>query len=410
VEKRERGKGKNAPPLLFIFFTLLIGIIISIVHPVQITISTMLDASINACGGCCRGVEFKKKATHEHKPCIPATFIRVHDLDLTDEDRSRCSPGDESRSDVGTGRVGFFSSSSSSSSRVVGRGVDILSIEGDGSGAIMSALAVVGIREATDESSRWSPTGATDRILRKRPKGVGTNKVTTACGGPMGPWANAASGRDVLVWSSKCARGGHGSDNPIVKSRGLIPASAKAVVDLVRDSDRVREYNKLAIGREDQMALTTTADGGESSVHCAVTRCPRLGIAGEAKVMSSRSQPPLTLKPLEFKTLYYVRRLVGRDDGVDVDGDAAAYVTVGRSTWETPDGTAGGFDDSVTRCEILLVVNLLRDVRTEDGSEWCELTLITHAVSPVPIFVAKQVGLVAAENYIKDIRALFESK
>jgi hypothetical protein len=38
------------------------------------------------------------------------------------------------------------------------------------------------------------------------------------------------------------------------------------------------------------------------------------------------------------------------------------------------------------------------------------LTLITHAVSPVPIFVAKQVGLVAAENYIKDIRALFESK
>jgi hypothetical protein len=55
-------------------------------------------------------------------------------------------------------------------------------------------------------------------------------------------------------------------------------------------------------------------------------------------------------------------------------------------------------------------VNLVRDVRTEDGSEWCELTLITHAVSPVPIFVAKQVGLVAAENYIKDIRALFESK
>ena len=69
---------------------------------------------------------------------------------------------------------------------------------------------------------------------------------------------------------------------------------------------------------------------------------------------------------------------------------------VGRSTWETPDGTAGGSDDSVTRCEILLVVNLVRDVRTEDGSEWCELTLITHAVSPVPIFFAKQLGLVAA--------------
>jgi hypothetical protein len=146
------------------------------------------------------------------------------------------------------------------------------------------------------------------------------------------------------------------------------------------------------------MALTTTADGA-SSVHSGAT-CPRLGIAGEAKVMSSKSQPPLALKPLEFKTLFYARRL---------DGDAVAYVTVGRSTWETPDGTAGGSDDSATRCEILLSVNLVRDVMAEDGEEWCEVTLVTHAVSPgIPIFVAKQLGLVAAENYIKDIRALFE--
>ncbi|KAL3769120.1 hypothetical protein ACHAW5_008939 [Stephanodiscus triporus] len=348
----------------------------------------LLTSTLDAWNSCCKA-EFEKP-TQERKS---ATFIRVHDLDLTDDDRSRCS-GDEGRSDVGSGRSGVVKRS------------DTLSIHGDGSGPIMSALVVVALREATDESSRWSPTGATDRILRKR-----ANRSTGGRGvdeGVMGPWANAASGRDVLVWSSKCTRGGHGSDYPVVKSRGLIPASARNVVELVQDSSRVKEYNKMSIGREDELALTTS--DGASSVHSLETKCPRLGVTGCAKVMSSKSQPPMTLKPLEFKTLYYARRLDGREDGVEIDGSAAAYVTVGRSAWENPDGTAAWSDNGSTRCEILLSVNLVRDISTQNGEEWCELTLITHAVSPgIPIFVGKQLGLVAAENYIKDIRAFFES-
>ncbi|KAL3812204.1 hypothetical protein ACHAXA_009678 [Cyclostephanos tholiformis] len=360
----------------------------------------LLTSPLDACGSWCLSEQLNKQTTKDRKSHVPATFIRVHDLDLTDEDRSRCSGGDECRSDVGSGRT----------SGSVANGGDILSINSDGSGAIMTALVVVALEEATDESSRWTPTGATDRILRERARQTKGCGGGGGAGGPMGPWANAASMGDVLVWSSRCTRKGHGSEYPVVKSRGLIPASARDVVDLVRDSRRVKEYNKMSIGREDELFLTTITDGS-SSVHALEITCPRLGITGQAKVMSSRSQPPLTLKPLEFKTLIYARRLDSGCDGVELDGDAAAYVTVGRSTWETPDGTADGSDDSTKRCEILLSVNLVRDISsTHDGKEWCELTLITHAVSPgIPIFMGKQMGLVAAENYIKDIRALFES-
>jgi hypothetical protein len=111
---------------------------------------------------------------------------------------------------------------------------------------------------------------------------------------------------------------------------------------------------------------------------------------------------------LEFKTLFYARRL---DKSDDVEFDSLAYITVGRSVWETPEGTTGGPNSSTTRCEILLSVNLVREVTTASGKQCCELTNITHAVSPgVPMFLGKQMGLMAAENYIKDIRALFEKQ
>lgn len=126
--------------------------------------------------------------------------------------------------------------------------------------------------------------------------------------------------------------------------------------------------------------------------------------------MSSKSQPPLTLKPLEFKTLYYARRLDAKTDGVELDTNGApSYVTVGRSTWETPTGTNAGSEKSCMRCEILLAVNLVRGIATTNGEEWCELTLITHAISPgIPTFIGKPLALTSAENYIRDIRALFE--
>ena len=357
---------------------------------------SMLEASIEVCteGTCCTAMMDERKDQTSRKEMNRLTsFIRAHDLELTEEALAKCTLGDadESRSDS----AGVCSTDLNKELLSVGSG-------NDGSGAIMSALVTIGLHEATDESSRWSAISATDKILRNRAK-----QLKTGAGKPsgviIGSWTNATSGKDVFVWSSKCTRPGHGSDYPVMKSRGLIPASARDVVDLIKDSDRVKSYNKMAIGREDQAVLTQDVN---NSVHCLDTKCPELGVVGEAKIMSSKSQPPLVRKPIELKTLFYARQLTP-EDGVEMDG--VAYITVGRSVWETSAGTTEGSAGSTTRCEILLSVNLVREITTKNGEKWCELTSITHAITPgVPMFMGKPLGLIAAENYIKDIRALFE--
>lgn len=355
-----------------------------------------------------------KKLKSKSHPTLDRTksFIRAHDLNLTDDDLVKCCEeltieDDEQRTDDITCK-----SSNSSNTTITNKEILSLSGGGSGCGAIMSALVVIGIKEATDESARWSGTSSTEKILKKRAKAYKNSASTSSSNNNndtreiMGSWPNAASSTDVFVWSSKCTRTGHGSDYPVVKSRGLIPASAQDVVDLIKDSNRVTEYNKMSIGREDQHVLTQDLN---SSIH-SMEKCPKMGVPGEAKIMSSKSHPPLVRKPLEFKTLFYARQLTS-EDGVEMDDNGVAYITVGRSVWETPEGTADGADTSSTRCEILLSVNLVREVTTGNGEKWCELTLISHGVSPgIPMFVGKQLALTTAENYIKDIRALFEKK
>ena len=373
----------------------------------------LLEASLDACNNCCKMPDDKKLKSKSH-PTLDRTksFIRAHDLNLTDDDLVKCCEeltieDDEQRTDDITCK-----SSNSSNTTITNKEILSLSGGGSGCGAIMSALVVIGIKEATDESARWSGTSSTEKILKKRAKAYKNSASTSSSNNNndtreiMGSWPNAASSTDVFVWSSKCTRTGHGSDYPVVKSRGLIPASAKDVVDLIKDSNRVTEYNKMSIGREDQHVLTQDLN---SSIH-SMEKCPKMGVPGEAKIMSSKSHPPLVRKPLEFKTLFYARQLTS-EDGVEMDDNGVAYITVGRSVWETPEGTADGADTSSTRCEILLSVNLVREVTTGNGEKWCELTLISHGVSPgIPMFVGKQLALTTAENYIKDIRALFEKK
>lgn len=275
--------------------------------------------------------------------------------------------------------------------------------EGTETGAVINALVTISIEEASGESARWIAVSGTEKILRNRAKE--TKKGKPEKGGKLviGPWTNATSGDEVFVWSSKCNRPGYGSQYPVVRSRGLIPASAHDVVELIMDSDRVMEYNKYSTGRKDLLILTHN-----TSVHSLENKCPRLGVPGEAKIFVSTSQPPLVRKPMEFKQLFYAQRLHS-DNGVELDG--VAYIAFGRSVWECPDGTTDGSDNSTTRCEVMLTVSLIREVTTENGEEWCELTTVTHAINPgVPLFIGKKLGLVAAEEYVKYIRAYFEKK
>lgn len=293
------------------------------------------------------------------------SFIRAHDLNISGHELQM----DDERTDRDT------SDCANGSMVCVDRNGQL----------VMNGLVEIGLAEAIDESSRWVATSSTASVLNKRVSSKRRSKTG------MGPWKNAAHGKDVLVWSSKCFRPGHGEEYPVVKARGLIFASAKEVVDLLTDSRRVGLYNRSSLGRKDKFLLATNS------------------LDSEAKIMSSLTKPPIVRKPLECLTLFHARQLT-KGDNVELDGNGKGFVTVGRSVWENEEGEPDGSNSTTIRCEILLSVNLVRDVSTADGSRLCELTIITHAVSPagIPLFIGKKAALTAADGFIKDVRAVFE--
>jgi hypothetical protein len=259
--------------------------------------------------------------------------------------------------------------------------------------AVVNALFEIGFESAMDDSERWVPERTTAIILNQRTQQLLKNDGHDR--GPMGPWPNAACGDEVLVWTAQCGHDGYGSEYPMVRARGLLPTSAYDMIELLLDSNRVKEYNKMSLGRENEHFFA-------KGVHNP-SKCPKTNIHGEAKIVRSRSQPPVVRKPVELRLFLHARRL---DSGNGDEG--AKYLTIGRSVWENEDGTVDAEATEATRCEMLLSVNLIRDVSYR-GEKWCEITSLTHGVSPgIPIFIARKAALMAAEKYIKDIRAVFE--
>ena len=289
------------------------------------------------------------------------SFIRAHDLNISGEKVKRVI--DDERTDRETSERNDSATS-------------LVPIDGNVV-IVINALVEIGLSEAVDESNRWIATSSTAYTLKKH-----------SMQQRIGPWKNASYGKDVLVWSTKCTRA-LGAEYPVVKARGIINASAREVFDLLRDSSKVSTYNKSSLGRKDKFVLMNDGDSEET------------------KIMSSLTKPPIVRKPLECVTLLYARQL-RLEDNVALDG--VGYMTIGRSVWENEEGTVnGGSKSSSTRCDILLSVNLVREITTSNGMRVCELTIVTHAVSPagIPLFIGKKAALVAADSYIRDIRSVF---
>ena len=266
-----------------------------------------------------------------------------------------------------------------------------LSEEGPGISAVVDALVEIGLEVAMDECDRWVPERSTAKNLGQRAELLENNRRNL---GPMGSWSNAAYGDEVLVWTAECRHDGYGSEYPMVKARGLLPTSAYDMIELLMDSERVKEYNKMSLGRENEHFFS-------KGVHN-TNKNPDTNLCGEAKLVRSRSQPPVIRKPVELRLFLYARKL---EPGKD--GKGAKYLTIGRSVWENDNGTVNADATEATRCEMLLSVNLIRDIIYR-GEKWCEITSVTHGVSPgIPIFIARKAALMAAEKYIKDIRSVF---
>eukprot|EP00934_Nitzschia_sp_Nitz4_P009313 Nitzschia sp. Nitz4//scaffold10_size219509//145753//146847//NITZ4_001445-RA/size219509-processed-gene-0.139-mRNA-1//-1//CDS//3329532971//9303//frame0 len=251
----------------------------------------------------------------------------------------------------------------------------------DGVHAPIAPLAVDRLADfgltTTMNASMWIPDTKTDRTLKRPncPEWMNrTFKPGCVC---MTNQKNLD--KDVLIWSGNFVHGFYGSDLPAIRAAGMVGMSAKALTELLVDSSRVKEYNKMSLGRKD---LQVFQDDMHSD-----------GPFGRSitKVMRSESKPPMVRKTLVFVTVLHAKELI----------DGSGYLLVTRAVHHPDEqGAAGGLSS-----EILMGVNVIRKVQGVEDK--CLMINIHHIRPPiVSSMLAKRVAISAAVGFINDIRAI----
>jgi hypothetical protein len=197
--------------------------------------------------------------------------------------------------------------------------------------------------------------------------------------GCVNPPDSLAFESDVLVWSGSFRHGFYGSDLPAIRSAGIVNMSAKALMELLVDSDRVTEYNKLSLGRTDLLVFQDDISV-EGPFGKSVT-----------KLMRSESKPPMVRKTLVFVSILHAKELI----------DGSGFLIVSRAVHHPEMQSA----PTSIHSEILIGVNLIRRIQGTENQ--CLMVNVNHIRSPmVPMMVAKRIGVSAAIGFINDIRAV----
>jgi len=221
----------------------------------------------------------------------------------------------------------------------------------------------------------WCPDTKTDRILRD---GCPVWMKSTFKPGKVDLTDVKGTENEVLVWTGCFKHGLYGSDLPAIRTAGIVAMPPKALFDLLVDSDRVQEYNKISLGRKDlqvfQDDMFTEGPFGKSIT----------------KIMRGESKPPMVRKTLVFLTLLHAKELI----------DGSGYSIVTRAVHHPNDAHAAG---NSIQSEILIGVNLIRKIQGSENR--CLMINVGHIRSPVPMMIAKRIGVSAAVGFINDIRA-----
>ena len=258
--------------------------------------------------------------------------------------------------------------------------------------SVLSALAKTGIQTVLPSSSEfieWKPADTKTKKLLA----LNDDKVVR----------RALADEGILVWIGKFKKEGHGSHLPLIKTTSILPLAPRDMASLLMDSEKVQSYNKMSLGRADEVIFQEGIDNDADDAP--------MGIGGEAKIVRNLTKPPLSKKLMEFVTVMYARRLKADDKvGIGIMGgsyeDGYAVVSRAVSGGQWGSGNQDGEESERTRSEILLGMNLIRTVPGEAGK--CEVTAVTHCNSPsIPKMLAGSVGVKGAVDFVRDIRAMF---
>ena len=251
--------------------------------------------------------------------------------------------------------------------------------DGDGKHAPIAPLAVralarSGLESCFDEKM-WTPDSKTQKILKQT---TGWQKIVWTKEGTADlPTDGSLNEADIFLWTGTFKHGHYGSELPAVRSCGVINVSPKALMELLVDSDRVKEYNKFCVGRTDLLVLQDSMDKSGA-------------FGGITKVMKTESKPPMVRKLLRFTSLLHGRELE--------DGSGFKIVTRAVTLPEQKEDLANAL-----KSEILLGATIIKRIEGHDNR--CLFISVNHLRSPmVPMMIAKRLGLQAAVGFIHDLR------
>jgi hypothetical protein len=190
---------------------------------------------------------------------------------------------------------------------------------------------------------------------------------------------------------------------PFIKVRALLPYSVVDMVDLLLDSDRVVTYNPWSLGRKDCWIDTTGSSSNGTPTRRSMT----------TKIVQNRVQPPIPgARQVVSTTLLHARPIRSSFDGDLSDPNTTSWIIVSRSVGKNHMfNQESDLKAKTSRSDMLLGVNLLEPVRSNDGTildtNHCWITTVAHAYSPsVPIAFAERMGVQSSIKFIQDIRNL----
>lgn len=296
------------------------------------------------------------------------SFIRVHDLDIPDDDDPYTPSVLTEQSKLSNANQHGF-----------------VFVDSDVA-PILHKLCKLGYRIAVDESSRFNPTKDTERVLAKYKTNTFVDNVVDEW--PIPSW-KAVHGTDILVWTGDIGHKGFGCDWPVVKARCLVETSPRSLIEFMMDSSRIKEYNKMSLGREDIVKIQEGLDTSEEESH--------FGFAGDCKIVRALNKPRMIPKTIETLSLTYSKPLTT---------SPGSYMTVSRSIFEDDSGEHKSPSANTIRSEMLLGVTIYRPANADHSVT--EITNVTHVFSPgVPEMLARRVAPSSAYNMMKDIQTLF---
>ncbi|CAJ1957809.1 unnamed protein product [Cylindrotheca closterium] len=257
----------------------------------------------------------------------------------------------------------------------------------------MQKLAAFGLETALNQDM-WNPDRKTQKLIKKADPEQDWIPHTFSPGPlSVGESCNFHD-KEVFVWTGTFSHDYYGCELPAIRVSGTVNMSAEYLVNLLLDSSRVKEYNRLMIERTDVHVfvndLYNESNNSESNPFgpC-VTKFTR-----------ATSKPPLVNRLMIFNNLCHAKKLP----------DDSGYLVCNRAIYNSKQPEVEPVN--VINSEVLLGVNLIRHLRDKEGqilTNKCVMTNVNHMRSPkIPMMIAKKIGTNAATGYLNDFRGAAE--